>query len=59
MRKRDGRERWASERGEGRERKEVRLNIMLLNNDSRADKLHEIIKKNIISSLFVNENIFF
>ena len=33
--------------------------IMLLNNDSRANKLHEITNCNIILSLFVNENIKF
>ena len=30
------------------EKREGRLNIMLLNNDSRAYKLHEITKKNIM-----------
>ena len=30
---------------------------MLLNNDSRANKLHELTNNNIILSLIVNENI--
>ena len=34
-------------------------NIMLLNNESRANKLDEISINNIISSLFVNEKIYF